>query len=102
MLDHMAAIRALFEEGNLDATWSQIADFTEVTMLGEPLGDAVLDLARSNPWPRECRRVVIAPMTAIFGLGRMYQLLTGDPDQNIAVVRTRAEALELLAHDHAP
>ena len=102
LLEHMVAIRTLFEDGTLDATWSQLADFTEVTAVGEPLGYAVPDLARSNPWPRECRRVIIAPMTAIFGLSRMYQLLTGDPDQSIAIVRTRAEALELLAHDHAP
>lgn len=102
MLDHMAAVRALFEEGNLDATWSQIVDFTGVTEVGEPLGDTVKDLARANPWPRECRRVIIAPMTAIFGLSRMYQLLTGDTEQNITIVRTRAEALDLLALDHAP
>ncbi len=101
LLDHTVAMRALFEAGNLDATWSQIIDFTGVTKLGEPLGDLVVDLARTNPWPRECRRVFIAPMTAIFGLSRMYQLLTGDPEQNITVVRTRAEALELLALDRA-
>jgi hypothetical protein len=102
LLDHMAAMRALFDAGSLDATWGQIVDFTDITGVGEPLGDTVEHLARSNPWPRECRRVVIAPMTAIFGLSRMYQLLTGDPDQSIAVVRTRAEALELIALDPAP
>ena len=101
MLGHMAAIRELFDDGVLDASWSQVADFSEVTVLSDPLGDAVQDLARGNPWPRECRRVVVAPMTAVFGLSRMYQQLTGDTDQSIAVVRTRAEALELLALDPA-
>jgi hypothetical protein len=95
----MSAIRRLFDDGTLDGSWTQLADFSDVTTPDDFSVEAIRDLARSNPWPPECRRIIIAPATVIFGLGRMYQLLIGDPSESVAIVRTRAEALERLSLD---
>lgn len=99
LLDHMSAMRRLFDDGTLDGSWTQVADFSEVATTDDFSVEAVRDLARSNPWPPESRRIIIAPMTVVFGLGRMYQLLIGDPSESVSVVRTRAEALDRLSLD---
>jgi hypothetical protein len=99
MLDHLGAIRVLFRDRTIDGTWSQVADLSEVTTTDDLDVETVRDLARANPWPAASRRVIIAPMTVIFGLSRMYQLLIGDTGETVAVVRTRTEALERLELD---
>jgi hypothetical protein len=41
--------------------------------------------------------VILAPVAVVFGVSRMYQLLTTSADEVLAVVRTEAEALAFLA-----
>jgi hypothetical protein len=103
LVEHVRLMHDLFADGSLDATWSQIADFSEVTTVGEISSAGVRSLAAQNPWPKTARRVLIAPVTVVFGLSRMYQLLTGAEDEHLTVVRTEEEALSFLGlRDAAP
>jgi hypothetical protein len=65
---------------------------------GWDLVTAVRELARNGPWPKSSRQVIVAPVTVIYGVSRMYQLL-GASDEALAVVEAEAEALEFLTPD---
>ncbi len=95
-------VRGLFADGTIDAAWSELVDFREVTRMDFVPVEAVRALAQSNPWPKESRRVILAPVAVVFGMSRMYQLLSASDDDAIAVVRTEAEALEFLAAGGEP
>ncbi len=90
-------IETLLADGTIDAGWRELVDFRQVTRTEFIPTEAVRELARSNPWPKSARRVIVAPVNVVFGVSRMYQLLTASGDAQIAVVRTEAEALEFLA-----
>jgi hypothetical protein len=90
-------IRQLFAEGTIDAGWREFVDFREVTRTELVPAEAVRQLARENPWPSTARRVILAPVAVVFGVSRMYQLLAASGHEEIAVVRTEAEALGFLA-----
>jgi hypothetical protein len=102
-VEHVRLMHDLFADGSLDATWSQIADFSEVTTVAEISSAGVRSLAAQNPRPKTARRVLIAPATVVFGLSRMYQMLTGAENEHLTVVRTEEEALSFLGlGDAAP
>jgi hypothetical protein len=90
-------IRDLFLDGTIDAGWSELVDFREVTRAEMIPVDAVERLARTNPWPSSARRVIVAPAAVVFGMSRMYQLLASSTDDEIGVVRTLDEAYRALA-----
>jgi hypothetical protein len=89
-------IHALFADGTIDAGWKELIDFRQVTRTELIPAEAVRQLAQTNPWPKSARRVIVAPVAAVFGISRMYQLLTSD-DAELSVVRTEDEACELLS-----
>lgn len=96
-----AGIRQLFADGTLDAEWSELVDFRAVTRTDMIPTEAVRAIARNSPWPKSSRRVIVAPVTVVYGVSRMYQLMSASDDQALAVVRTEAEALEFLAADRS-
>ena len=97
LLQHADNVHALFDNGTLDSSWSQLADFSDVTSFDEVSSDGIRQLAERNPWPRDSRRVVLAPSPIAFGLSRMYQLMLGSVEgDRLQVVRTEADALALL------
>ena len=103
LLQHADSVRTLFDNGTLDGTWSQLADFSDVTSFDEVSSNGIRKLAERNPWPRTTRRVVLAPSALAFGLGRMYQLMLGAGESDrLQVVRTEAEALALLDAEGSP
>jgi hypothetical protein len=97
LMQHVLAMRRLFEDGTVDATWSQLVDFRALTQLDAISSDAVRRLAAENPWPRAARRVFVAPAAVAFGLSRMYQLWTGTTNEHFHVVRSETEALSILS-----
>lgn len=90
-------IRQLFADGTIDASWSELVDFREVTRTEHVPTVAVRELAHDSPWPHTARRAIVAPAAAVFGMSRMYQLLSTSADEVMAVVRSEEEALEFLA-----
>lgn len=91
-----AEIETLVASGMIDSTWRELVDFRQVTRAEMVPAAAVQQLAKGSPWPRTSRRVILAPATVVYGVSRMYQLLTDAAEGALAVVRTEAEALRLL------
>jgi hypothetical protein len=96
-IGHLEVIAAHFQAGTLDASWGQIADFTDVTSVAELTTAGIRKLAARNPWPRGVARVVVAPRAETYQLGRMYQMMADLEPERLHVVRTLDEALEWMA-----
>lgn len=73
-----------------------IADTSRVTMF-EVSSDAIRELTRSSPAiPRGHMRVIVAPLDFMYGMARMFQLLSESTRPDLHVVRTIEEAYRLL------
>jgi hypothetical protein len=88
----------LFEQGILDATWAQVADFSPAERCDHIASEEIRRLAACNPWPRGSLRALVLPSNLGFGLGRMYEMLCGTQVENVCVVRSKADALAWLSH----
>lgn len=73
-----------------------IADFSGVTKF-EVSSKAIQELARSSPAiPRGYMRVIVAPLESMYGMARMFQLLSEATRPDLCVVRTMEDACRLL------
>ena len=97
LVDHRNRIKGLFDIGTLDASWAQVADFTDVASFAAVSTEGIRRLAEGNPWPKVSLRVIVAPQNESFGLARMYQLLGSEAADTVHVVRRTDEALGLFA-----
>lgn len=97
LIAHSDALRACFASGEIDGTWAQVSDFREVTHANGVSAQDIRELADINPFPPEVPRVMIAPFSVVFGLGRMYELLAECNGDHNAIVRTTEEATQWMA-----
>jgi|SRR5580692_1409916 hypothetical protein len=75
---------------------SGIIDFSQVTSFRVPI-DVIKRVADSAPIVPSLRiRVIVAPADHVFGIGRMFSVLSQERRSNTHVVRTMEEAYELL------
>jgi len=76
--------------------FSEIVDFSAVTEAG--LSDAALGAMAANPslYNETVMHIVVAPADWLFEKASKYKELTRDSRPNLFVVRTRAEAYQLL------
>lgn len=76
---------------------SAIADFNDATSF-RVTANGIKQLASSSPLaPDSFKRIVVAPQDLVFGMGRMFEILGSNTrKKNVHVVRTAAEAYELL------
>ena len=73
-----------------------ILDFSKVTGF-EVSTDAIRQVAASPPaFPPGYLRVLVTPKDFIYGLARMFQILTEETRPELRVVRTMEEAYRLL------
>jgi hypothetical protein len=73
-----------------------ILDFSRVTEF-EVSNEAIRQVAAAAPaFPVTHMRVLVIPQTFIYGLARMFQILTEDTRPELYVVRTMDEAYGLL------
>jgi hypothetical protein len=92
LFDHMTRIAALFRAGVLDGDWAQILDFSAVDNMDGVSTAGIRRIAELNPWPRFAVRACIVATDEQYGLVRMYQAL-GDPKaDDLAIIRSAAEA----------
>ena len=98
LFNHVERIRALFDQGILDSTWAQVADFSAVERFDLISSEELRRLAARNPWPKGSLRAIVLPSDLGFGLGRMYEMLCGTGGENVRVVRSKADALAWLTH----
>ena len=82
----------LRDDPDFDPGFSQLADCTKVTKADDLSSDAMYELARRNPFGEGSKRAFVAPKNLLFGLIRMFQILTEDYPDEILVCRDLTEA----------
>jgi hypothetical protein len=91
----VAHARALKAEPGFEPSFAQVADLRGITEV--LVGSAgLLSLARHNPFGAGSRRAVIVATDVVFGMARMYGLMSDDTPDELRVFREEAEALEWL------
>lgn len=68
-----------------------ISDFTDIKNFDVPSHSLRTAALEPSPYPEETPRYIVAPTDYLFGMARMYELVSNRP--KLHVVRTRAEAL---------
>lgn len=102
LFNHLEQIRALFDQGILDSTWAQVADFSAAERFDQVSPEGIRRMAACNPWPNASLRAIVLPSDLGFGLGRMYEMLCGAGGENVCVVRSEADALAWMSHRRGP
>ena len=92
LLEHQAGLR---QDRDFDPKFDQLVDLTRVSRI-EVTSEGILELAEATVFDRGVRRVMVAPADALFGMARMFQALRDAAGEQHHVVRTLAEARELL------
>ncbi|MDF3131006.1 hypothetical protein P0Y35_17480 [Kiritimatiellaeota bacterium B1221] len=97
VLQHNADIKKLFDDGILDESWMQLTQYKDAVLKEKKPVDMVRTLAKKNPWPAACARVVVTEHKFIFALGRVYQQLAYSGENGMRVMRSLEEAEAYLA-----
>jgi hypothetical protein len=86
----------LRNDPDFDPNYSQLADCTKVTKAEDLSTDAIYELARRNPFTVKSKRAFVAPKKLLYGLLRMFQILTVDYADDLNVFKELSEAREFL------
>lgn len=82
---------------DFDPSFSQIIDCNRLTEINFSV-DTIRELTRSEKtFSPTSMRVIVAPQDHVYGLSRMAQAFAAQTLPNLVVVRTMAEALEVLS-----
>jgi hypothetical protein len=90
--------RGLAADPDFDPSFRQIFDLRGITDL-DLTGPQMRERARENPWKEGSRRAFVCSREVVYGMARMYQLLTDDGPDEIRVFRKMSEALAWLGLD---
>lgn len=94
LADAVSHMERLAKDPDFDASFSQIADFTQVTRV-ELSSDEIRRLAQRGIFSADSRRAFIAPNEVTFGIGRMFETLRSfEGERGIRIVRSLEEALD--------
>jgi hypothetical protein len=84
----------LMKDPDFDPSYSQIADFTQVTKI-ELTAQDVHELAQRSVFSPQSRRALIVPNDVAYGLGRMFEMLRENQgEMGIRIFRNLEEALD--------
>ena len=78
------------------SNFSQLADFSKVTKIYLST-DAIHHLAERNPFGLGSKRAFVAPVDLLYGLVRMFQILTDNHPDELTVFRDIHEARKYLS-----
>jgi hypothetical protein len=73
----------------------QLYDFSEVTDV-QVTQDSLWGLAGNSPFLQGARRAIVVTSDVVFGVVRMYQLMSGRESDTFRISRDRASALVWL------
>lgn len=89
-----AHMERLQKDPDFDPSYSQIADFSQVTKIDLQAQD-VRELAQRSIFSTQSRRALIAPGDTAYGLARMFGMLRENQgEMGIGIFRTLEEALD--------
>lgn len=92
--DSVAHRQELLKDPDFDPSYSQVADFTQVTKFDLSAED-INELAQESVFSPQSRRALIVPSDVAYGLARMFGTLRETQGEiEIGVFRSLEEALE--------
>lgn len=98
--DAMAHMEKLSKDPDFDPSYSQIADFSQVTAF-EISAQQIRELAQKSLFSPSSHRAFIAPNDLGYGLGRMFEMLRENQgEMGIRVFRSLEEALDWVLSKH--
>lgn len=77
-------------------SFNQLFDFTKLTH-ADLSTDAIHHLAEKNPFGLGSKRAFVAPLDLMYGLSRMFQVLTNHHQDELSVFRDMHEARKHLS-----
>jgi hypothetical protein len=89
----------LRDDPDFDPGFSQLVDCTKVTKADDLSTDAIYELARRHLFGAESKRAFVAPQNLVYGLIRMFQILTNDYPDELLVCKDLTEARKYLKLD---
>jgi hypothetical protein len=96
IISHQEMLR---DDPDFDPGFSQIVDCTKVTKADDLSTDVIYELARRSLFGAESQRAFVAPKKLLYGLFRMFQILTNDYPDELDVFRDMTEARKYLKLD---
>lgn len=86
----------LRNDPDFNPSFSQLVDCTNVTNADALSTDAMYELADRNPFGAGSHRAFVAPKKLLYGLFRMFQILTDDYPDELIVFKDLTEARRYL------
>ncbi len=93
IISHQEMLR---DDPDFDPGFSQLVDCTNITKADDISTDAIYELARRHLFGAESQRAFVAPKKLLYGLFRMFQILTDDYPDELVVFRDLTEARKFL------
>jgi hypothetical protein len=93
IISHQEKLR---DDPDFDPSFSQLVDCIKVTKADDLSTDAIYELARRHLFGVESKRAFVAPKKLLYGLFRMFQILTNDYPDELVVFKDLTEAREYL------
>jgi len=91
--DFLTHQRRLLEDPDFDPSYSQLADFTQVTQLS-PVPGGVERIAQKDVFSATSRRAIVVKNDLQYGFARMFQIHRDLSGERIRVFRSIDEALD--------
>ena len=88
--------KKLRNDHDFDPRFNQLADFTKLTH-ADISTEAIHHLADRNPFGLGSKRAFVAPSDLMYGLSRMFQVLTNHHQNKLIVFRDMHEARKYLS-----
>jgi hypothetical protein len=93
IISHQEMLR---DDPDFDPGFSQLVDCTGVTKADDLSTDAIYELARRRLFGAESQRAFVAPQKLVYGLVRMFQILTNDYPDELVIFKDLTEARKYL------
>jgi len=91
----LAHVRALTANPRFAPHFHQLADLRDVTDF-EVTASTIREMAKLNPFGAGARRALVITSDEVFGMVRMYQLLTDESPDELKIFRKMDDALRWL------
>jgi hypothetical protein len=96
----LAHVRALTIDSRFAPHFRQFVDLRDVTDV-QFTASTIKEMVRLNPFGAGARRALVVTSDELFGMARMYQLMTDESPDELQIFRKADYALQWLGFAHA-
>ena len=93
--DFLAHVRALTANPRFARGFRQLVDLRDVTDI-QVTASTVREMVRLNPFGASAQRAVVVTSDVVFGMARMYQILSDESPDELQIFRKMDDALRWL------